>query len=144
MDIMFDILALHPTKEWAQEGLDGLIKTVVDGPRYSSDFVKNKEPIVEKLISLGAVVDLTYVVEKIGKTKYGFEEDAFSFNCRGVLLSLFEKMGVEMPLAIKNATPIYWEDVSENWDEPAQESYEYMTQFYNGIKYCMVPATNSQ
>ena len=142
MDIMFDILSLHPTKEWAQEGLDGMIKTVVDGPRYSPDFVKNKEPIVEKLISLGAVVDLTYVVKKFRHVEYGFEEDSWTFNCRGLLLSLFEKLGVEMPSVIKNATPVYWEDASENWatraDEPKQDTEEYMRHFYNGVKYCMV------
>jgi hypothetical protein len=147
MGIMFDILSLHPTKEWAQEGLDEMIKTVVNAPRYSSDFAKNKGPIIEKMISLGAVADLTYVVTKFRHVEYGFEEDSYSFSCRGVLLSLFEKLGVEMPSVIKNATPVYWEDASENWatkaDEPKQDTEEYMKHFYNGIKYCMVPESNS-
>ena len=142
-DIMLDILSLHPTKEWAQEGLDGLINTVVDGPRYSYEWVHSFQSVVEKMISLGAVVDLTYVFKKSIYTVTCFEEESYSFNSRAQLLLLFEKMGVEMPSVIKNATPIYWEDITDNWEtEPSRESEEYTTQIYNGIKYYMVPESS--
>jgi hypothetical protein len=137
--IMLDILARQPTKEWAQEGLDGLIKTVVDGSRYSYEHVNSFETVFEKMIALGAVVNLSYIINKNAEASC-FEDDSYSFNPRGKLLFLFEKIGVEMPPAIKNATPIYWEDIVDAWEnEPKQYSDEYMKGFYNGIKWYMEP-----
>ena len=62
-DIMLDILSRHPTKEWAQEGLDGLIKVVASGSRLSHLFVSNLKPVViNQMISRGAIIDLSCIL----------------------------------------------------------------------------------
>ena len=140
--IMFDLLERFQTQEWAQEGLDGLIDTVIKGPRYSYEHVSYFEPVVKKMIDRGAVVNFNRIFtphlnEDEQKKKNGFEEESYGFNSRGQLLILFDKLGVELPSVIVNAVPVYWEDLID-WDTKRQMG-DYMTAFYSGVKYYMVP-----
>ena len=116
-DIILDILSRHPTKEWAQEGLDGLIKIVASGSRLTHLFVSKLKPmVINKMISRGAIIDLSCILrddqtegdlyddfenfqEDLESDFENFQEDLESessfdeTSCRESLRLFFEKIG---------------------------------------------------
>jgi hypothetical protein len=139
--IMLDLLSRSQTQEWAQEGLNGLIETIIKGSRYSYEYIEHFEPIFKQMLLRGAVVNVTRILspdlnEDERKKAYGFEAESYTFNVRGQLLTLVEKLGIELPSTIVNAEPIYWEDLID-WGTKCQMG-DYMKAFYSGVKYNMV------
>jgi hypothetical protein len=137
--IMLDILQKNPTKEWAQEGLDGLIRACAFCEScIDKTFILGLKGVVEKMVEMGAIIDIRDTI----MTPFHSERADFAVECQFVgpkayLLILFhESFDVEMPEEIRQATPIYWEDMivdAGNLDE----KYTYNEAYYNYMKFIM-------
>jgi hypothetical protein len=144
VEIMTELLERSPSQEWAQEGLNGLVDTMIKGPRYSYEYVSHFEPVIKKMLDRGAVIDVNRVLTphlSVAEREkpYGFETESQGFNIRGKLLAMFVTYGVELPAVITDADPVYWEDLLD-WDTKCQMG-DFMKAFYSGVKYCMAPPT---
>jgi hypothetical protein len=128
------ILNKHPTKEHAQQGLDGLIRACIVGCRYAIDEIETFGPLVEQFMKMGAIVNVNDIIKPEYSDYTRFEDDAYFTCTKAELLKLFSQYGIDIPNEIRQATPIYWEEMMDN-NFRLMSKYTYTEAYYNSIKY---------
>lgn len=133
---ILNILEKNPTKENAQEGLDGLIRSCIDGSRYSYEEINLLGTIFEKMIEMGAEINVNSFIKPEYSNRDNFEHDVYFISTKADLLKLFSNY-VEIPKEIENATPIYWENMMTKDEFKLDPKYNYEEAYYNSMKYFM-------
>lgn len=133
---ILSILEKKPTKENAQKGLDGLIRACIQGSRYSYEEIPYLESVFDKMVKMGAEINVNNMIKPKYSNRDNFEDDAHFTSIKSDLLKLFSKY-VEIPKEIQNATPIYWENMMTEHDFKLDPKYTYEEAYYNSLKYFM-------
>lgn len=139
---ILSILEKNPTKENAQKGLDGLIRACIQGSRYSYEEIPYLKSVFDKMVKMGAEINVNNIIKPEYSNRDNFEDDAHLTSIKSDLLELFSKYKyVEIPKEIENATPIYWENMMTEDDFKLNPKYTYEEAYYNSIKYFMSKQT---
>ena len=98
----------------AQEGLDGLIEAVINGPRYAKDVQNNIKKMASSLMSHGAVPNMA----KVFSLKYeaiwdNFEDEMCHAISRAILLKVFGELGIHYDI---KGDAMQWEEISSSTD----------------------------
>ena len=98
----------------AQEGLDGLIDAVINGPRYASDVQHTISKMASSLMSHGAVPNM----DKVFSLKYeaiwdNFEDEMCHTISRAILLNVFGELGIHYDI---KGESMQWEDIPSSTD----------------------------
>jgi hypothetical protein len=110
----------------AQEGLDGLINTVIDGSRYAKESCTSIHKMVLLLMEHNALPD----IDKLFRLRYepvwsNFEDEVQFSVSRGILLKAIDQ---KIPIDLSSINSMYWEDIEH-------ESIDYHTAVKMSIKY---------
>ena len=101
----------------AQEGLDGLIKIMMNSRHYTKDNRSNIQRMVSLLIDHGACLD----IDELLKLKYepvwnNFEDEIQDTFPRGILLEIFEKKMSTTIKPLEFIEAMYWEYIPDTTD----------------------------
>jgi hypothetical protein len=128
--IMYDLLTKYHLVP--QEGLDGLIQSVIDAPRYAKDSRRIIALMIRALVNDGAVPKIDKIFELKYETadKCYFEDEVIDISVRAMLLDIMSAYDIDVSRFIDNSsiTPMYWEDI------PIAE-YSYKTGFLMALKH---------
>jgi hypothetical protein len=139
VEIMNDLLNQSSTREWAQEGLDGLINTLINYQR-DGDEIKQFGSVIKKMLDRGVKPDIKGILTPFYEPEH-FEDESMSFSARGNILLILDHLGVKLPKVYVDAKPVYWEELidwSTRYNNRGPKG-DYMQAFYSGIKYYAEP-----
>ena len=129
--IVHHILNLHETKENAQLGLSGLVKTLVENHRYAKDLIPTFEGSIKRMLMMGAVFredDLRMIVEPIEDCE--LEDQWVAIEVKACLLAfLHRRFGMTIPSWILNAPIDATMDAYEDFDMA----------YFSMYRMCLVP-----
>lgn len=140
ISIMNELLKHHS----AQEGLHGLIKSCVEGSRYSYEITQHADfkQMINNMIEKGAeftkeIIDLI-MCTTYDDPKY-FEDEMRSIMAKGHLLrTLYEfdrvKELVSEYTNWDSVEPVYWEDLMDDTFEHLSNRFDYKTAYYMALK----------
>ena len=92
-------------KNDAQEGLDNLIKAVVDGSHYAKDSYYSVRDMIKLLMTHGATVTEDHTEFLLKPSFENFEDDASNCSGRALLLQLFGSAKAKL----ESVQSLYWE-----------------------------------
>lgn len=109
----------------AQDGLDGLIEAVINGPRYAKDGQYTIGKMAGLFMNKGAAPNMDSVFSlKYEPVWANFEDEMCHVVSRAVLLKVFGELGIKTEL---KGESMQWEDIPSSTD--------YQTAFNMALKY---------
>ena len=113
----------------AQEGLNKLVRAVLDGARYAKEMYTTIEEMVFLLMDHGAIPNMDQVFGfRYPKKWKNFEDEMQHNDSRVILVKVIgQRMDISQTLKTFNVEPIYWEDIEQGGD--------YTLAFQQAVKY---------
>ena len=126
IDIVKDFLDFLNKDFNAQEGLNELVRAILDGPRYVKEVYTTIQEMVFLLMDKGAIPNMDQVFGFRYPQKWENFEDEMQHNVsRAILVKVIGKR-TDMSHAL-DVEPIYWEDIEQGGD--------YSLAFQQAVKY---------
>lgn len=119
-------------KNDAQEGLDNLIKAVVDGSHYAKESYYSTRSMIKLLMSHGATVTEGHTEFLLKPSFDNFEDDVSSSSGRALLLQLFGTAKAKL----ETVQSCYWEYIPDYEQIPNDITNElYINAFHMNLKH---------
>lgn len=129
-----------------QDGLNGFIKSMILGSRYSKDFILSNQfrTIFSMFLAKGATINLYLLLDPyISDDPKHFEEEAYSSAVRAILIHVIEDhfnphilMHLDGMIAWDSIIPVYWEEMCLKYTSELNPEFgDFNAARYKAIKY---------